>query len=92
MIAPATVVTADPYDTHGEALQSLDLGGSNPRKSGRTGVGERDVPVGFGGITIRPGDRVTSDDGGTPATPGARRMIGRSVTSAAPTRLMSRSR
>jgi regulator of ribonuclease activity A len=38
--------------------------GANPRKSGKTGAGERDVPVGFGGITIRPGDRVTSDDDG----------------------------
>ena len=50
------------------ALRSLDLGvkalGSNPRKSGKTGAGERDVPVSFGGVTIRPGDRVTSDDDG----------------------------
>lgn len=50
------------------ALRTLDLGvkalGSNPRKSGKSGAGERDVPVGFGGITIRPGDRVTSDDDG----------------------------
>jgi len=49
-------------------LRTLDLGvkalGSNPRKSGKTGAGERDVPVSFGGITVRPGDRVTSDDDG----------------------------
>jgi regulator of ribonuclease activity A len=50
------------------ALRTLELGikalGSNPRKSGKTGAGERDVPVSFGGITVRPGDRVTSDDDG----------------------------
>ena len=49
-------------------LRTLGLGikalGSNPRKSGKTGAGERDVPVGFGGITVRPGDVVSSDDDG----------------------------
>ena len=49
-------------------LRSLDLGikalGSNPRKSGKTGAGERDVPVSFDGITVRAGDLVTSDDDG----------------------------
>jgi regulator of ribonuclease activity A len=49
-------------------LRTLDLGikalGSNPRKSAKTGAGERDVPVTFGGITVRAGDRVTSDDDG----------------------------
>jgi regulator of ribonuclease activity A len=50
------------------ALRALDIGikalGSNPRKSGKSGAGERDVPVGFGGTTISPGDEVTSDDDG----------------------------
>ena len=49
-------------------LRTLDLGvkalGSNPRKSGKTGAGERDVPVSFGGVTIGAGDMVTSDDDG----------------------------
>ena len=49
-------------------LRTLDLGikalGSNPRKSGKTGAGKRDVPVTFGGITVRGGDMVTSDDDG----------------------------
>lgn len=49
-------------------LRTLDLGikalGSNPRKSAKTGAGERDVAVSFGGVTIRAGDRVTSDDDG----------------------------
>ena len=54
-------------------LRTLDLGikaiGSNPRKSGKTGAGERDVPVSFGGITVRPGDVVTSDDDGIVVLP-----------------------
>ena len=49
-------------------LRTLDLGikalGSNPRKSGKTGEGERDVPVSFGGITVRASDVITSDDDG----------------------------
>jgi regulator of ribonuclease activity A len=49
-------------------LRTLDLGikalGSNPRKSGKTGAGERDVPVEFGGVTFTPGDEVWSDDDG----------------------------
>ena len=54
-------------------LRTLELGikalGSNPRKSGKTGAGERDVPVAFGGITVRPGDVVTSDDDGVVVHP-----------------------
>ena len=49
-------------------LRTLDLGikvlGSNPRKSAKTGAGERDVPVSFGGITIQPGNTITSDEDG----------------------------
>ncbi|MFI7470417.1 ribonuclease E activity regulator RraA [Nonomuraea sp. NPDC049646] len=50
------------------ALRELDLGvkalGSNPRKSGKTGAGERDVPVTFGGATFSPGAELFSDDDG----------------------------
>lgn len=50
------------------ALRELDLGikalGSNPRKSAKTGAGERDVPVTFGGATFRPGAELFSDDDG----------------------------
>ncbi len=50
------------------ALGTLDLGikalGSNPRKSSKTGVGERDVPVSFGGATFRPGAWLYSDEDG----------------------------
>lgn len=50
------------------ALAGLDLGikalGSNPRKSAKTGAGERDVPVEFGGVTFRPGAFLYSDEDG----------------------------
>lgn len=50
------------------ALRELDLGikalGSNPRKSAKTGAGERDVPVTFGGATFHPGAELFSDDDG----------------------------
>ena len=50
------------------ALRELDLGikalGSNPRKSTKTGAGELDVPVSFGGSTFHPGHRLWSDEDG----------------------------
>jgi regulator of ribonuclease activity A len=50
------------------ALAGLDLGikalGTNPRKSTKTGAGERDVTVEFGGVLFRPGDVAYSDDDG----------------------------
>lgn len=49
-------------------LRTLDLGikalGSNPRKSTKTGAGERDVPVTFGSVTFYPGALVHSDEDG----------------------------
>jgi len=49
-------------------LSSIPVGikalGSNPRKSKKTGAGERDVPVTFGSVTFSPGDQVWSDDDG----------------------------
>lgn len=38
--------------------------GTNPRKSSKTGVGERDIPLTIGGETFTPGDIVYSDDDG----------------------------
>ncbi len=38
--------------------------GTNPRKSTKTGDGERDVPLTIGGETFTPGDIVYSDDDG----------------------------
>jgi regulator of ribonuclease activity A len=50
------------------ALRGIDLGikalGTNPRKSGKTGAGERDVTVSFGGVDFVPGDIAYSDDDG----------------------------
>lgn len=49
-------------------LETIDIGikalGTWPRRSTRTGRGERDVPVTFGGVTIRPGDWVYADEDG----------------------------
>ncbi|HEX7745814.1 MAG TPA: ribonuclease E activity regulator RraA [Micromonosporaceae bacterium] len=50
------------------ALSRLPLGikalGTNPRKSGKTGAGEVDVPVTFGSVTFAPGDLLFSDADG----------------------------
>jgi regulator of ribonuclease activity A len=49
-------------------LATLPLGikalGSNPRKSKKTGAGERGVPVEFGGVVFTPGALLYSDDDG----------------------------
>lgn len=54
-------------------LAGMPLGikalGSNPRKSTKTGSGERDVPVTFGGTTFSPGDRLWSDEDGVVVLP-----------------------
>lgn len=54
------------------ALRELPLGavalGSNPRKSAKDGVGERDVPVAFGGVEFVPGEQVWVDEDGVVAT------------------------
>ena len=50
------------------ALRRLPLGikalGVIPRKSGKTGAGAVDVPVGFGGVTFTPEDDVFCDEDG----------------------------
>lgn len=49
-------------------LSTLDIGikalGTNPRKSTKTGSGERDVVVHIGGVDFAPGDLAYSDDDG----------------------------
>ena len=49
-------------------LAELDLGikalGTNPRKSTKTGSGQENVTVHFGGITFVPGEYLYSDDDG----------------------------
>ncbi|GBG40926.1 ribonuclease E activity regulator RraA [Mycobacterium montefiorense] len=50
------------------ALRGIDIGikalGTNPRKSSKTGDGERDVEVSLGGVTFVPGEIAYSDDDG----------------------------
>jgi regulator of ribonuclease activity A len=49
-------------------LRTIDIGikalGTNPRKSAKTGRGERDVVVAIGGVDFLPGDTAFSDDDG----------------------------
>ena len=51
-----------------EAINTMDFGvkalGSNPRKSGKTGAGEVDAVVSFGGIDFVPGHYLYSDADG----------------------------
>ena len=53
-------------------LVTLDIGikavGTNPRKSTKSGSGEQDVPVTFGGVTFVPGEIAHSDDDGIVVT------------------------
>jgi regulator of ribonuclease activity A len=57
------------------ALAGLAIGikaiGTNPRPSGKTGAGERDVPVAFGDATFTPGAMLWSDDDGIVVLPQA---------------------
>ena len=50
------------------ALRTMNLGvkalGTNPRKGTKTGEGQRDVPVTFGGVTFTPGAIAYCDDDG----------------------------
>ena len=50
------------------AIDELSIGvkalGTNPRKSAKTGAGELDVPVSFGGVTFTPGAQLWSDADG----------------------------
>jgi regulator of ribonuclease activity A len=56
-----------------DALAHVELGikalGSNPRRSSKTGDGEVDVPVTFGGVTFAPGATLFSDDDGIVVLP-----------------------
>lgn len=57
-------------------LAALDLGikalGTVPRKSAKTGAGERDIDVCFGDATFRPGDHIWCDDDGVVTLPAGR--------------------
>jgi regulator of ribonuclease activity A len=55
------------------ALARLDLGikalGSNPWRSAKSGSGQVDVAVSFGGVELRPGDWLYSDEDGILVSP-----------------------
>ncbi|WP_320775961.1 ribonuclease E activity regulator RraA [Streptomyces sp. CRN 30] len=55
------------------ALAEIEVGvqalGTNPRKSGKAGLGAVDIPVGFGGIVFRPGDVLHADHDGVVLLP-----------------------
>ena len=57
-----------------DALARVELGikalGSNPRKSTKHGIGQRDVVVAFGGVTFTPGQHLYSDNDGILVTRG----------------------
>ncbi len=50
------------------ALRGIDIGikalGTNPRKSTKTGAGDRGVEIALGGVTFAPGEVAYSDDDG----------------------------
>ena len=50
------------------ALRGIDIGikalGTNPRKSTKTGAGDRGVEIALGGVTFVPGEVAYSDDDG----------------------------
>lgn len=56
------------------ALESLPLGvkalGTNPRPSEKSGVGEVEVPVEFGGVSFEPGALLYADPDGVVVLPG----------------------
>ncbi|MCG8927612.1 ribonuclease E activity regulator RraA [Lentzea sp. CC55] len=66
---------------NGAVRDSATLGGMNlgvlalgtiPRKSGKTGAGEVDVPVTFGGVEFKPGDVLHADSDGVAVLPDLR--------------------
>lgn len=54
-------------------LNAIDIGvkalGTVPKRGSRTGAGERDVPLHFGGVTFKPGDHLVADADGVIVLP-----------------------
>lgn len=61
LIVNGAVRDASTLRTLGIGIKAL---GTNPRKGTKTGEGDRDVPVTFGGVTFVPGEIVYCDDDG----------------------------
>ena len=49
-------------------IKDIDIGvkalGTNPRKCEKMGIGEKDIPIMFGNIAVKPGDWVYCDEDG----------------------------
>ncbi len=56
-----TVSTPDIADEFPEEVQAL---GAIPLKTEKLGVGQQDIAVSFGGVTIHPGDHIYADSNG----------------------------
>jgi regulator of ribonuclease activity A len=56
-------------DTVGQLGIGVRALGTNPRRSGKTGAGETDVPVELGEAVFRPGDLVVADADGVVVVP-----------------------
>lgn len=58
-------------------IDAMDIGvkalGTVPRRGERTGAGEVDVPVRFGGVTFAPGLRLVADEDGVIVLPAGKR-------------------
>ena len=56
-----------------DELNAIEIGvkalGTVPKRGSRTGAGERDVPVHFGGVTFTPGDHLVADADGVIVLP-----------------------
>ncbi|HEY5844610.1 MAG TPA: ribonuclease E activity regulator RraA [Mycobacterium sp.] len=65
LIINGAVRDASTLRTIGIGIKAL---GTNPRKSTKTGAGERDVAVTFGGVTFVPGEIAHIDDDGVVVT------------------------
>ena len=61
-------VIRDALEINGMAIGVKALG-TVPRRGERTGAGEVDVPVSFGGITFTPGQRLVADEDGVIVLP-----------------------
>ncbi len=65
------IINGSVRDQHllGQVTIGVKAIGSNPRRSGKAGSGEADVPVTFGGVTFTPGETVYSDEDGIIVVP-----------------------
>jgi len=65
-------VVINGYIRDSEIVATIGIGvkalGTHPKKSLKRGLGERDIPVRFGGVEFRPGDYLYADPDGIVVT------------------------